>query len=169
VPRCGVGTGSNGEPVVVNDGGFLMALERTLTHILCPSFTHPLLHPLNLLYPMRSTSPAVVAEYDKVQLADEARLFPKTFANYYLKILAVHPTWQRKGIGKMLMRDGMARARRENVPVRLESSPSGAGMYKSIGFRQVGSMTKLRGVTGPIFIWDPAIDDAEQDGLSKKF
>jgi GNAT superfamily N-acetyltransferase len=83
--------------------------------------------------------------------------------------LAVHPSWQRKGIGKMLMRDGIARARRENVPARLESSPSGAGMYKNVGFRQVGSMTELRGVTGPIFIWDPAVDDGEKDGLTKQF
>lgn len=56
------------------------------------------------------------------------------------------PAHQRKGVGKMLTRWGMEKAAEENKAVHFLSSPSGAQLYRSLGFEEVGSGEILGGV-----------------------
>ena len=55
-----------------------------------------------------------------------------------LDILCVHPSYQRRGIGKTLMKHGLQRAREEGVEVWLCASVMGQGLYEKCGFEGVG-------------------------------
>lgn len=58
--------------------------------------------------------------------------------NLYLSILACHPSYQRRGIGKQLVRWGLEKARRETLDMTVFGSPMGSLLYRSVGFREVG-------------------------------
>ncbi|KAI7780377.1 hypothetical protein LA080_016101 [Diaporthe eres] len=66
--------------------------------------------------------------------------------SWSLNSVAVDPAHQRKGVGKMLTRWGMDRAAAENKAVHFLSSPSGAQLYRAMGFEEVGSGEILGGV-----------------------
>ncbi len=51
--------------------------------------------------------------------------------------LAVSPTHQRRGLGSMLLCEGLARADAAGARTYLESSAKGVGLYLSYGFRLV--------------------------------
>ncbi|KAG0654888.1 40S ribosomal protein S20 [Rhodotorula mucilaginosa] len=53
---------------------------------------------------------------------------------YHLEILAVHPDFQRKGFGQALLESVLLAADRDNLPVYLEASAMGAGLYRKHGF-----------------------------------
>jgi ribosomal protein S18 acetylase RimI-like enzyme len=76
-----------------------------------------------------------------------------------LKYLGVDPSFQRRGVGKMLVGAGMERAREEGVPAMLEASPNGKSLYEKLGFVVVGEMILQgvgAGVGGPVMRWDPS-------------
>lgn len=53
----------------------------------------------------------------------------------YLKMAAVHPDHQGKGLGGRMIRSGLAEAARLGVPVVLETAtPSNVGLYQRLGF-----------------------------------
>lgn len=56
-----------------------------------------------------------------------------------LNAIAVNPTHQREGIGKMLTQWGLERAANEGKNIHLLSSPTGARLYRAMGFEEVGS------------------------------
>ncbi|KAI4159159.1 MAG: hypothetical protein LQ342_006806 [Letrouitia transgressa] len=47
------------------------------------------------------------------------------------------PEYQRKGLGSLLIRDGLAAADRDNVNTYIEASPAGVELYKRHGWKQV--------------------------------
>ncbi|OOQ81599.1 acetyltransferase, GNAT family [Penicillium brasilianum] len=55
--------------------------------------------------------------------------------HYYLEILAVHPSYQGRGLASKLLRWGLARADDEGVEVYLSSSPDGRPLYEKYGFQ----------------------------------
>jgi GNAT superfamily N-acetyltransferase len=55
----------------------------------------------------------------------------------YCHVVAVHPDYQRKGIGQMLMHFGLGVARSANLPVYIESSRDGTRLYEKIGCRRL--------------------------------
>lgn len=57
-----------------------------------------------------------------------------------LSILVVHPGHQRKGLGAMLLENGLRRADELGLRAYLESSPKGKGLYAKWGFEEVGVM-----------------------------
>ncbi|KAL1863019.1 hypothetical protein Daus18300_008175 [Diaporthe australafricana] len=65
--------------------------------------------------------------------------------SWSLNSVAVDPAQQRKGVGKMLTRWGMERAAGESKAVHFLSSPSGAQLYRAMGFEEVGSGEILGG------------------------
>ncbi|KAL8789430.1 MAG: hypothetical protein Q9213_001187 [Squamulea squamosa] len=56
---------------------------------------------------------------------------------YFLHILIVSPEYQRKGLGTMLIREGLAAADRDNARTYIEASPKGLGLYKKHGWKEV--------------------------------
>ncbi|KAL9056709.1 MAG: hypothetical protein Q9162_002778 [Coniocarpon cinnabarinum] len=56
---------------------------------------------------------------------------------WHLSVLATSPIARRRGVGRMLTEWGVQRAREEHVPVNLNSSDVGVGLYESMGFRTV--------------------------------
>lgn len=58
--------------------------------------------------------------------------------HYYLLMLGVRPSEQGKGVGKLLVRHGLALAEREKVPTYLETqSSNNVGVYQRMGFEVV--------------------------------
>jgi GNAT superfamily N-acetyltransferase len=55
-----------------------------------------------------------------------------------LSILTIHPSYQGKGVGKKLLEVVFEHARREDVPVWLESTPAGYPVYIKVGFKETG-------------------------------
>jgi GNAT superfamily N-acetyltransferase len=60
---------------------------------------------------------------------------PKGEAWMYLKMAAVHPDHQGKGLGGQIIRAGLAEAARLGVPSVLETAtPSNVGLYQRLGY-----------------------------------
>ena len=57
-----------------------------------------------------------------------------------LGLLEVHPDYQRKGAGKMLVEWGVDAADRLGLPCWLQATPQGHGLYRKYGFVDVGKM-----------------------------
>ena len=79
---------------------------------------------------------------------------------WYLKVLAVNPEFQRKGIGGILVNWGLKHARERNERAYLEASDFGKGLYLKLGFKVVGDLQVTEGEEGftlPCMVWDPNI------------
>ena len=82
--------------------------------------------------------------YDKLRfakfwtvLADNP--FFEEVVNYWeLEVLAVHPAFQRQGLGSILLSWGMAQASRHQLPVVVAATFSGENLYKNHGFTECG-------------------------------
>ncbi|KAI9675729.1 MAG: hypothetical protein M1817_001096 [Caeruleum heppii] len=81
--------------------------------------------------------------------------FSKVAEFWHLMILGVSPTHQRRGVGGMLVDQGLALAQEEGVPAVLEATSVGRGLYKKKGFREYSWMRVKEGIDGPTFIWEP--------------
>jgi GNAT superfamily N-acetyltransferase len=55
----------------------------------------------------------------------------------YCHLTAVHPDYQRRGIGKLLMEYGMKIAEQADLPIYTEASQAAIGLYERIGFRRL--------------------------------
>lgn len=58
-----------------------------------------------------------------------------------LGLLCVHKDHQRKGVGKVLLQWGLEYSAKVSLPVYLEASPAGYGLYLQYGFRQIDVAT----------------------------
>ncbi|KAL8807160.1 MAG: hypothetical protein Q9182_000842 [Xanthomendoza sp. 2 TL-2023] len=57
--------------------------------------------------------------------------------DYFLHLLVVSPPYQRKGLGTMLIREGLMAADRDHAKTYIEASPMGLGLYKKFGWKEV--------------------------------
>lgn len=55
----------------------------------------------------------------------------------YCHVVAVHPDHQRKGIGQLLMDFGIGIAQKAELPIYIESSQDGVGLYEKLGCRRL--------------------------------
>lgn len=55
-----------------------------------------------------------------------------------LMVLATKPEYQRRGAGGALVQWGIDKAKQDGLTVTLFSSPQGYGLYKKLGFADVG-------------------------------
>lgn len=71
--------------------------------------------------------------------------------------VVVSPSYQGKGIGRLLMGHVMEKAERERVPMGLTASPHGEKLYRKLGFQMLGgfSMRVANDEGGGIMIWYP--------------
>ncbi|KAI9840231.1 MAG: hypothetical protein M1838_004152 [Thelocarpon superellum] len=82
--------------------------------------------------------------------------FDNLSSYWLLRVLAVSPALQRRGIGGRLLRWGLDVAQSEGVPVTLEATPQGQGLYLQNGFRKFGEIEEPgMKEPGPLFIWEP--------------
>ncbi|KAI9716395.1 MAG: hypothetical protein M1828_000337 [Chrysothrix sp. TS-e1954] len=72
----------------------------------------------------------------------------------YCMALGVDPKWQRKGVGKQLLRWGKDLARQEGLPIALTSSPVGYSMYIKEGFSEY-MITRSLNLDVPVLLWEP--------------
>ncbi|KAL8752177.1 MAG: hypothetical protein Q9184_005816 [Pyrenodesmia sp. 2 TL-2023] len=57
--------------------------------------------------------------------------------DYFLHLLIVLPSYQRKGLGTMLIREGLAAADIDNARTYIEASPMGLGLYQKFGWKEI--------------------------------
>jgi GNAT superfamily N-acetyltransferase len=55
----------------------------------------------------------------------------------YCHVVAVHPEYQRRGIGQILMEYGIDIAQKVRLPIYIESSRDGMRLYEKIGCRRL--------------------------------
>ncbi|KAI5863131.1 acyl-CoA N-acyltransferase [Durotheca rogersii] len=68
------------------------------------------------------------------------KLFGARHKYIYLSVIAVHPEHQRQGVGRRLMQWGIDVAEQFGVPIYTEASPSGLGLYQSVGFEHLSHL-----------------------------
>ncbi|KAL2005066.1 hypothetical protein VTN00DRAFT_2916 [Thermoascus crustaceus] len=54
--------------------------------------------------------------------------------NYYLDMLAVHPDYQGKGAGSLIVKWGCDRGDQDGVALYIDATPAGARLYEKFGF-----------------------------------
>ena len=57
-----------------------------------------------------------------------------------LHVIGVDPTYQRRGIGKMLLQYGIDGARADGKDAYLIAAPAGMALYRGNGFQSLGSL-----------------------------
>ncbi|CAM6111182.1 unnamed protein product [Calypogeia fissa] len=75
------------------------------------------------------------------QMEKARQAFPSHRPHMSLDLLATLPSCQRRGLATAHVKWGLKLADREGLLVFLESTPSGADLYKKLGFKEVSSAT----------------------------
>lgn len=74
---------------------------------------------------------------------------------WHLAVLAISPNHQRKGVGGKLLRYGQRFAAEENLPMTLEASVPGRGLYAKEGFKIVEEGEIGPGYQAVSMVWEP--------------
>lgn len=82
---------------------------------------------------------------------------------WYVQSLVVGESWQRKGVGRVLMAEVLDRAKVEGVMVGLEASKEGEGLYRKLGFRLRRRFAE-GDVCGGVMEWVPEGNRGGEDG-----
>lgn len=106
-----------------------------------------------LVYGLRAGDDAEGAPIDAC-----AALFPYGEDACALGMVMVAPAAQRCGLGRRVVQHCLDARPHDGVPVFLASTVEGEGLYRALGFREVGRLVKLM-ADGPV-----AIDDAPPAG-----
>ncbi|KAH6628928.1 acyl-CoA N-acyltransferase [Chaetomium tenue] len=72
---------------------------------------------------------------------------------WYLMCLAIDPAHQRRGIGKMLLKQGLELAEKAGKDAFLVATPEGRGLYRSFGFVEVGEPAVLGDTPHHAMLW----------------
>ncbi|KAH6855490.1 acyl-CoA N-acyltransferase [Chaetomium sp. MPI-CAGE-AT-0009] len=98
--------------------------------------------------------------YKTIDEMTAAALGPSGHSNmWYLMSLAIDPAHQRRGIGKMLLQHGLELAAKAGKDAFLIATPEGKGLYRSLGFLDVGEPASLGTTPHYPMLWKrPAVD-----------
>lgn len=92
---------------------------------------------------------------------------------WFLKLLVIHPIFQRLGLGSKLVKWGTRRADSENIDAWLESSPMGIKTYLNTGFKVLGmdKIVEPRAANGfvewPYMIYQPKPNHGQSQSQSE--
>ena len=100
----------------------------------------------------RATDPVRFKEYIKLAPWNS---FNSVGPRWHLSIIGVSPQHQRRGIGRMLVERGQKLATEEGLPLTLQSSIAGRGLYAKLGFKMVGGIKIYDGFTDGLMVWEP--------------
>lgn len=113
-------------------------------------------------FPDRSVDEDALAVFLECGEEESAKHFdtkPELENRWYTQSIGVSPEWRQRGVGKALMKEVLALAEKENLPVSLESSAMGDALYRSIGFKLLDRFMTAFGEEevekGGIFLWTP--------------
>jgi GNAT superfamily N-acetyltransferase len=67
--------------------------------------------------------------------------------------IRVHPEFQRRGVGRVLMEWGKNMATSDGVGMVVESTEAGSGLYASVGFREVERWEEIGNTR--VMVWTP--------------
>lgn len=96
--------------------------------------------------PERIKAYANTTHYDFYSLLDP---------RWHVGILGVSTKYQRRGIGGKLIQHVQKLATEENVPITLESSVVGRGLYLKSGFKIVDETKIDEGLDDLAMVWEP--------------
>ncbi|KAF2260146.1 acyl-CoA N-acyltransferase [Lojkania enalia] len=89
--------------------------------------------------------------------------YDKFKSRWHLGVLGVSQEFQRRGIGGKLVRYGLKIAADENVPMTLEASIMGRGLYEKCSFKVVKEVEVAEGLNEVTMLWEPEVraEDAQ--------
>ena len=116
-------------------------------------------HIADHFWPDKSADPKALQEFVAWGLEDDEKYWsaPERANRWHAQSVVVAPEWQGKGVGRLLMRPILDRARDEGVVVGLEASQEGERLYSALGFRVLGRFCKTPQGTGGggFMLWEP--------------
>jgi ribosomal protein S18 acetylase RimI-like enzyme len=119
---------------------------------------------VNFLWPDRSVNLEAEKQFATWNQIDNETHWdpvPERRNRWHLRSIVVSPEWQGKGVGTMLLKEVLDRARKEGVIVGLEASPDGEHLYRKVGFELLSRFTYKGGSPiaspneGGIMMWKP--------------
>jgi ribosomal protein S18 acetylase RimI-like enzyme len=119
---------------------------------------------VDYIWPDRSVNREAMKQFESWwQLDDKMHWshYPDRMNRWHLRSIVVSPEWQGKGVGTILMKEVMDRARKEGVIVGLEASPDGEFLYRKVGFELLSRFYYEEGSpiaspnAGGIMMWTP--------------
>lgn len=123
-------------------------------------------------FPDRSSCPIGLAGFLQHGEEESEKHFdtkPELENRWYTQSIGVAPEWRQRGVGKALMREVIALAEKENLPISLESSAMGDALYRSVGFTLLDRFMTAYGEEevekGGIFMWTPPKKILEDEEL----
>jgi predicted N-acetyltransferase YhbS len=96
---------------------------------------------VNFLDPDKGEDPAAVKIFLSWQQDGGDKYFkpyPERQDRWHAQSVVVDAAYQKRGIGKRLMKEVIEKAEKENVPIALEASMEGERLYSSVGFDLLG-------------------------------
>ncbi|KAE8441187.1 hypothetical protein EG329_005787 [Mollisiaceae sp. DMI_Dod_QoI] len=114
----------------------------------------------NWLWPDRSCDKDAGKLFMESIALDKKRYWeshPERGSRWHAQNIIVSPQWQRQGVGKLLLSEGISRAQEQHVIMGLSASPAGEKLYRKMGFQMLGDFTYHLGGEegGGIMIWYP--------------
>jgi ribosomal protein S18 acetylase RimI-like enzyme len=92
----------------------------------------------------------------KFMTATQYDFYKRLPSYWHLAVLGVSSRHQRQGIGKKLIQEGLLIAQHEGVPVTLEASVAGRGLYAKLGFKTIERVKIAEDFEeGVAMLWEP--------------
>lgn len=87
-------------------------------------------------WPEGANTALVDAFFGRMERAQEEYMRGKRYL--FMHVLVVLPEWQGRGVGRRMLEWGVEVADGEGVECWLDASKAGLGLYKRLGWREVG-------------------------------
>lgn len=100
-------------------------------------------------------TPDLSGDPSRMKLVRSKDLFESISERWLLSYMAVHTSYQRRGISDQLTKWGLKITSEERVPVTLEETISAEPLYRRIGFRDYSHNCLAKDIDRPALTWEP--------------